>query len=94
MGTTQIKTTPTHKIESDSTGEPNSNSEKELSPLQQNVLDESIPTPFKQTLFWPTPKENIAKHKLMNKVPAVATSSQWQQYYQKKKKKRKNKKNN
>ncbi|CAH1957347.1 unnamed protein product [Acanthoscelides obtectus] len=28
MGTTQIKTTPTPKIESDSTGEPNSNSER------------------------------------------------------------------
>ncbi|CAG9765818.1 unnamed protein product [Ceutorhynchus assimilis] len=84
---TTLVTTPT-KVDSELKETNSTVLEKEM-PLYQNVTDESIPTPFKKFLFWPTPKENIAKRKLKDKVPAVATSSQWQQYYNRKEEKKK-----
>ncbi|CAG9828210.1 unnamed protein product [Diabrotica balteata] len=79
--TTQV--TPPSMNHSDSNTETRSN-------LDKNFMDKSIPTSFKKFLFWPTPKENIAKRKLIkDKVPAVATSCQWQQYYKKQEEKKK-----
>lgn len=48
-----------------------------------------IPSPFKKSLFWPsTTKEDNEnkKRKPRDKVPAVASSEQWQKYYENKQK--------
>ncbi len=45
----------------------------------------NVPSPFKRLLFWPTPKENVKKaSRMKQKVPAVASSEQWQEYHRKK----------
>ncbi|CAH1102962.1 unnamed protein product [Psylliodes chrysocephalus] len=48
---------------------------------EDNIL-ELLPTPFKKALFWPAPKKNVGntKRKIREKIPAVASSSQWQEY--------------
>ncbi|KAG5898611.1 hypothetical protein JTB14_020987 [Gonioctena quinquepunctata] len=46
------------------------------------VVPVDIPSPFKSSLFLPTPKLNISKPKL--ELPSVATSDSWRQYHQKK----------
>lgn len=58
-----------------------------LSPPEASLTEPTIlndfPTPFKKTLFWPstpTTDSNSQKRKPKEKVPAVATSQQWQQY--------------
>ncbi|CAH1382001.1 unnamed protein product, partial [Tenebrio molitor] len=56
---------------------------------QENpVIEESFPTPFKKTLFWPEPKKVTLKKKPKEKIPSVATSSQWQQYFKSKEEKK------
>lgn len=49
-----------------------------------------VPTPFKKSLFWPDPKPVSVKRKVKEKVPAVATSFQWQQYFKSKEEKKRN----
>ncbi|KAK5637796.1 hypothetical protein RI129_000024 [Pyrocoelia pectoralis] len=51
-----------------------------------NQVNLSIPTPFKRALFW-TPsqdKKKDIKRNAKEKIPAVASSAQWQEYHQKK----------
>ncbi|CAH0547035.1 unnamed protein product [Brassicogethes aeneus] len=44
-----------------------------------------VPTPFKQCLFWPVKKPTKKlKRTTKEKVPSVASSTQWQEYYKKK----------
>ncbi|KAI4472143.1 homeobox-like domain superfamily [Holotrichia oblita] len=48
--------------------------------VQPILLDKTIPSPFKSTLFWPklsTPQGRRFKEK----IPSVATSEQWRAYY-------------
>jgi hypothetical protein len=52
------------------------------------TTDIKVPTPFKNTLFWPEPKKVTLKKKPKEKIPSVATSSQWQQYFKSKEEKK------
>ncbi|XP_060803913.1 uncharacterized protein LOC132902523 [Amyelois transitella] len=47
-----------------------------------------IPTPFKNSLFWPKEKENNKKKRNTEKVPAVVTSEKWQEYHENKERKK------
>jgi hypothetical protein len=60
----------------------------------KNILttDIKVPTPFKKTLFWPEPKKVTLKQKPKEKIPSVATSSQWQHYFKSKRRNEKKKK--
>jgi hypothetical protein len=57
-------------------------------PTKQNIpntiKNSSIPSPFKNSLFWPVPTTvNTRKRKFREKVPAVTTSDQWIAYEEK-----------
>lgn len=41
----------------------------------------NVPSPFKNTLFWPGNSTQNKKKRLRDKIPAVATSDEWQQYH-------------
>lgn len=52
---------------------------------QPNKILDSVPTPFKRALFWPDAKENTEpKKRKKDKVPAVASSQEWQEYHKRK----------
>lgn len=55
--------------------------------IKESTIMEEFPTPFKKTLYWPstsTTSSNPQRKKNKEKVPAVATSMEWQQYFSKK----------
>ncbi|KAI4469802.1 tc5 transposase dna-binding domain [Holotrichia oblita] len=57
--------------------QPVSDTHEDVQPI---LLDKTIPSPFKSTLFWPklsTPQGRRFKEK----IPSVATSEQWRAYY-------------
>lgn len=59
---------------------------KSPTPPMKNIPDD-FPSPFKNTLFWPAINTSKTKKKTTTgKVPAVATSKEWQHYFQKKEK--------
>jgi hypothetical protein len=59
------------------------------SPMKKILTtDIKVPTPFKKTLFWPEPKKVTLKKKPKEKIPSVATLSQWQQYFKSKEEKK------
>ncbi|XP_072400806.1 uncharacterized protein [Diabrotica undecimpunctata] len=49
-----------------------------------------IPSPFKNSLFWPEPTKKITSRKCRIKVPSVGTSDAWRQYFLKKDEDQKN----
>lgn len=47
--------------------------------------EENVPSPFKKSFFWPTPPINTTKRRIMGeKIPAVASSKEWQEYFKRK----------
>lgn len=52
----------------------------------QNNAPSDITTPFKTCLFWPEKKKTERQRKLKEKLPSVATSTQWKEYHLKKQK--------
>lgn len=54
-----------------------------------NPSDSTIPSPFKNSLFWPEIKKPSTV-KFREKTPSVASSSHWQEYYRRKEEKKKN----
>lgn len=60
-------------------------SQKIANVKRQLLIDgETIPTPFKNALFWPKTEKKDNKRRKKEKIPFVATSEQWQQYHLKK----------
>ncbi|KAK4884058.1 hypothetical protein RN001_000329 [Aquatica leii] len=57
-----------------------------LKDLNSNQKSLSIPSPFKRALFWTLSqdKKKDIKRNAKEKIPAVASSAQWQEYHQKK----------
>ncbi|XP_074029005.1 uncharacterized protein [Leptinotarsa decemlineata] len=43
-----------------------------------------IPSPFKNSLFWPEPTKKVIKRNIRVKVPSVGTSDAWREYFLKK----------
>lgn len=43
-----------------------------------------IPSPFKNSLFWPEPTKKVTSRKIRVKIPSVGTSDNWREYYLKK----------
>lgn len=60
------------------------NNEENISTNVSSNVENNVPSPFKKTLFWPTPKPNTTKRKITEKVPAVASSKEWQEYFKRK----------
>lgn len=74
--TEELKKTPTHQSPSESM-------------LLEPTIMKDFPSPFKKALFWPstpTTDSNAKNRKSKEKVPAVATSLEWQTYFSKKEK--------
>lgn len=50
-----------------------------------DIINTTVSSPFKRALFWPEPIQKKKKTRApKEKIPSVATSSEWQKYYQKK----------
>ncbi|XP_074039925.1 uncharacterized protein [Leptinotarsa decemlineata] len=43
-----------------------------------------IPSPFKNSLFWPEPTKKVIRRNIRVKVPSVGTSDAWREYFLKK----------
>lgn len=57
---------------------------EEKSPEVTKNIPEGVPTPFKSLLFWPEQSKNIdKKRKVKVRLPAVASSEQWQDFHRK-----------
>lgn len=54
------------------------------SPLRTKVTPPNVPSPFKNTLFWPSKDKDLKKRKAKEKIPTVYTSDLWLKYYENK----------